>query len=142
MSTQRQQYDGPALLSYGFRPFFLIGSLYAGLSILLWLPQFYGELELATAFSPLDWHVHEMFFGYVAAVVTGFLFTAVPNWTGRMPIRGKPLLLLLLIWIGGRLAGAFFGSYRLACWRCSSTLLSWQQSSWSSAMKSRQEKTG
>lgn len=107
MSTQRQQYDGPALLSYGFRPFFLMGSLYAGLSILLWLPQFYGELELATAFSPLDWHVHEMFFGYVAAVVTGFLFTAVPNWTGRMPIRGKPLLLLLLIWIGGRIAVLF-----------------------------------
>lgn len=104
---RQHQYDGPALLSYGFRPFFLLGSLYAGFSILLWLPQFYGELDLSTLFPPLEWHVHEMFFGYVAAVMTGFLFTAVPNWTGRMPIRGKPLLLLVLIWIGGRVAVLF-----------------------------------
>ncbi len=112
MATRQNLYDGPALLSFGFRPFFLLGSLFAGFSILLWLPQFYGELELATLFPPLDWHVHEMFFGYVTAVVTGFLFTAVPNWTGRMPIRGNPLLLLVLIWIGGRiavLASAYLG---------------------------------
>ncbi len=104
---KRRQYDGPSILSYGFRPFFLLGSLHAGFSILLWLPQFYGELELSTLFSPMDWHVHEMFFGYVAAVVTGFLFTAVPNWTGRMPIRGKPLLLLVLIWLCGRISVVF-----------------------------------
>lgn len=104
MSQRGRPYDGPALLSYGFRPFFLLGSLYTAFSILLWLPQFFGELELPTHFSPLDWHIHEMFFGYVAAVVTGFLYTAVPNWTGRMPIRGKPLLSLVLIWLAGRIA--------------------------------------
>src|SRR5690606_38294047 len=59
-------YKGPAVLSYGFRPFFLLGSLYAGLAILPWLPMFYGELELPTAFSPRDWHVHEMLYGYLA----------------------------------------------------------------------------
>jgi len=97
-------YEGPALLSYGFRPFFLLGSLYAGLAILAWLPMFYGELALSTAFAPRDWHVHEMLYGYLSAVVTGFLLTAVPNWTGRMPLQGRPLLVLVLIWAAGRVA--------------------------------------
>ena len=97
-------YDGPALLSYGFRPFFLLGSIYAGLAVLIWLPVFYGELSLHSAFAPRDWHVHEMLYGYLPAVITGFLFTAIPNWTGRLPIQGKPLLVLVLVWIAGRVA--------------------------------------
>jgi uncharacterized protein involved in response to NO len=107
MSSARRHYQGPAFLSGGFRPFFLFGSLFSGLSVLLWLPQFYGELELASRFAPVDWHVHELYFGFLPAIITGFLFTAVPNWTGRMPIRGVPLLLLLLVWIAGRLAVSF-----------------------------------
>ena len=91
-------YAGPALFSYGFRPFFLFGALYAGLAILVWLPVFTGELALPTAFSPRDWHVHEMLYGYVPAVVTGFLLTAIPNWTGRLPLQGTPLIMLLLAW--------------------------------------------
>lgn len=102
-------YDGPALFSYGFRPFFLLGSLYSGCAILAWLPALYGELSLTTAFAPRDWHVHEMLFGYVSAVMTGFLLTAVPNWTGRLPIQGAPLLALVLIWIAGRTAVTFSG---------------------------------
>jgi len=97
-------YTGPAILSYGFRPFFLLGSLYSGLSILLWLPQFYGELSLSTLFAPTDWHVHELYFGFLPAIATGFLFTAIPNWTGRMPLQGNGLLALVLLWIAGRLA--------------------------------------
>ncbi|WP_445505245.1 NnrS family protein [Microvirga sp. G4-2] len=97
-------YEGPALFSYGFRPFFLFGSLYAGLAILAWLPMFYGELQLSTAFAPRDWHIHEMLYGYLSAVVTGFLLTAVPNWTGRMPLQGRPLIVLVLIWVAGRVA--------------------------------------
>lgn len=107
MSSARHSYQGPAFLSGGFRPFFFFGSLFSGLSILLWLPQFYDELELASRFAPVDWHVHELYFGFLPAIITGFLFTAVPNWTGRMPIRGLPLLLLLLVWIAGRLAFSF-----------------------------------
>jgi uncharacterized protein involved in response to NO len=99
-----RDYQGPALLSYGFRPFFLFGSLYAGLAILAWLPTFYGELTLSTAFAPRDWHVHEMLYGYLPAVITGFLLTAVPNWTGRMPLQGRPLLVLVLVWAAGRVA--------------------------------------
>lgn len=96
--------DGPALLSYGFRPFFLFGAFYAALSILVWLPMFAGQLGLATAFSAPDWHVHEMLYGYMAAVITGFLLTAIPNWTGRLPLSGMPLLALVLIWLAGRAA--------------------------------------
>jgi uncharacterized protein involved in response to NO len=99
-----RDYEGPALLSYGFRPFFLFGSLYGGLAILAWLPMFYGELELSSAFSPRDWHIHEMLYGYLSAVITGFLLTAVPNWTGRMPLQGRPLLVLVLVWTAGRVA--------------------------------------
>jgi uncharacterized protein involved in response to NO len=99
-----RDYKGPALLSYGFRPFFLFGSLYAGLAILAWLAMFYGGLELSTAFAPRDWHIHEMLYGYLSAVITGFLLTSVPNWTGRMPLQGRPLLVLVLTWAVGRLA--------------------------------------
>jgi uncharacterized protein involved in response to NO len=94
-------YDGPALLSYGFRPFFLLGS---SLAVLVWLPVFYAELSLHSAFAPRNWRVHEMLYGYLPAVITGFLFTAIPNWTGRLPIQGKPLLALVLFWIAGRVA--------------------------------------
>jgi uncharacterized protein involved in response to NO len=99
-----KDYQGPAILSYGFRPFFLFGAIYAGLAVLAWLPLFYGHLELSTAFTPRDWHVHEMLYGYVAAVVTGFLLTAIPNWTGRLPLQGRPLLGLVLLWLAGRVA--------------------------------------
>jgi uncharacterized protein involved in response to NO len=102
-----KDYRGPALLSYGYRPFFWFGSLYAGISIILWLPLFYGELSIASQFTPVDWHIHEMFFGFLSAVVTGFLFTAIPNWTGRMPIQGTPLLFLVLLWATGRAAVTF-----------------------------------
>jgi uncharacterized protein involved in response to NO len=95
-------YTGPALLTYGFRPFFLFGAIYAGLSVLVWLPMFYGELEVASALAPVDWHVHEMLYGYLPAIVAGFLLTAIPNWTGRLPIQGTPLLVLFAVWLAGR----------------------------------------
>lgn len=97
----------PALLSYGFRPFFLMGALYGGLAILVWLPILSGSLETSSLFHPVDWHVHELLFGYVAAVVTGFLLTAIPNWTGRLPVQGLPLALLALLWLAGRFAVFF-----------------------------------
>lgn len=99
----------PAVLSYGFRPFFLLGALQAGLAILFWLPLFYGTLATASHFSAVDWHVHEMLFGYLPAVITGFLLTAIPNWTGRLPVQGMPLLGLVLLWLAGRLAVFFSG---------------------------------
>lgn len=85
---------GPALLSAGFRPFFLLGALWAALAIPLWLGVFAGCFQISTALSPVVWHVHEMVFGYGAAVVAGFLLTAIPNWTGRMPLQDGPLAVL------------------------------------------------
>src|SRR3954454_3807842 len=97
--SRPRAYQGWPLLESGFRPFFLLGSIYAGLANLVWLPAFYGELRLTSAFAPRDWHVHEMLYGYLPAVITGFLFTAIPNWTGRLPIQGMPLLALVVVWI-------------------------------------------
>ena len=103
-------YQGPAILSYGFRPFFLAGAIWAVAAVMLWMPQYFGEISLTTVFPPLDWHIHEALFGYVAAVATGFLLTAVPNWTGRLPLQGAPLLVLLLVWMAGRAAIAVSAS--------------------------------
>ncbi|MBR0934243.1 NnrS family protein [Bradyrhizobium jicamae] len=100
-------YQGPALFSYGFRPFFLFGAAYAGVIIPLWLVVFTGHITLPTAFAPRDWHVHEMLFGYVGAVIAGFLLTAVPNWTGRLPIQGVRLVVLFAVWVVGRGATTF-----------------------------------
>ncbi|UWQ78557.1 NnrS family protein [Leisingera sp. S132] len=102
----RTDYTGPVLFSFGFRPFFLGACLCALLSIPAWLLIWRGDLEYSGPFLATDWHIHEMIFGYGAAVVAGFLFTAVPNWTGRMPARGLPLALLSGLWLLGRLAAA------------------------------------
>jgi uncharacterized protein involved in response to NO len=82
-------WNGPRLLGAGFRPFFLLAGLTAALVVPVWLAMFAGYLTVPTAFDPLSWHVHEMLFGFVQAAVTGFLLTAVPNWTGRMPIQAR-----------------------------------------------------
>jgi uncharacterized protein involved in response to NO len=109
MSTTAEQiraYQGLALFSYGFRPFFLFGAVWSALDLAVWLPMLSGHLELPTALSPVDWHVHELIYGYVPAIVAGFLLTAVPNWTGRLPVVGMPLVVLFAIWVAGRVAVA------------------------------------
>jgi uncharacterized protein involved in response to NO len=104
--NKRAVYNGPALFSYGFRPFFLCATGFAAIAIPLWVLFYTGELTLDSQFSPVDWHIHEMLFGYAAAVISGFLFTAIPNWTGRMPVRGWPLAALVGLWFAGRIAMA------------------------------------
>ena len=102
--SRRRDYAGPALFSYGFRPFFLAAGAWAAFGVLLWLPQYLGRLTLPTAFGALDWHIHEMLYGYVAAAIAGFLLTAIPNWTGRLPVNGWPLAGLAALWLAGRAA--------------------------------------
>ena len=104
---RRRDYAGPALFAYGFRPFFLAAGLWAAFGILLWLPQFLGLVTVPTVFSALDWHIHEMLYGYVAASIAGFLLTAIPNWTGRLPVSGWPLAGLAALWLAGRVAILF-----------------------------------
>ena len=107
--ARRRDYAGPALFSYGFRPFFLAAGAWAAFGILLWLPQYLGWFALPTAFGALDWHIHEMLYGYVAAAIAGFLLTAIPNWTGRLPVSGWPLAALAALWLAGRVAMLFSG---------------------------------
>lgn len=94
----------PAFLRGGFRPFFFGGAVWAVVALTLWLLVLAGAATLPSAFDPLVWHRHEMLFGFVGAVVTGFLLTAIPNWTGRLPIAGMPLLALFALWAAGRAA--------------------------------------
>ena len=103
-AAQIRAWTGPAILTYGFRPFFFGGALWAALSMALWVPMLSGHLALPTAFDPVSWHAHEFLFGYLGAVIAGFLLTAVPNWTGRLPIVGWPLAGLFALWAAGRLA--------------------------------------
>jgi len=91
----------PALLSYAFRPFFLVNGVFAMLIVLVWVLTLHGSgLPAAT---PL-WHSHEMLIGFAMAAVAGFSLTAVANWTGRPAIQGVPLAWLVLSWLAGRLA--------------------------------------
>lgn len=95
---------GPVLFSYGFRPFFLGGALWAIAAMALWIAALTGRLDFASEYGAHHWHAHEMLFGYASAVLAGFLLTAVPNWTGRLPVSGWPLFFLFLLWAGGRVA--------------------------------------
>jgi uncharacterized protein involved in response to NO len=96
-------YHGPAFLSYGFRPFFLCAALFGGVAVPAWVLIVAGVSDPAFIYTPREWHVHEMLFGFLPAVITGFLLTAIPNWTGRPPVRGIPLMSLLVLWLAGRL---------------------------------------
>ncbi|MGV8987143.1 MAG: NnrS family protein [Cypionkella sp.] len=105
-AAQMRAWTGPAILSYGFRPFFLLGSVWAAVAMVLWVVMLTGHDVLATRFDPVSWHAHEFLFGYLGAVLAGFLLTAVPNWTGRLPIVGWPLGALVGLWLAGRVAVA------------------------------------
>src|SRR5262249_28049418 len=102
-----RSFRGPALLSYGFRPFFLFGAIWAALVMAVWPAVLVGAIALPTAFDSVRWHAHELIYGYVPAITTGFLLTAVPNWTGRLPVVGARLLLLVGLWAAGRVAVMF-----------------------------------
>ncbi|MBB3463129.1 NnrS family protein [Rhizobium sp. BK377] len=101
---------GPVLFSYGFRPFFLASALFAIASIDIWVAHLSFGVPVAPDYGTLYWHAHEMLFGFAPAVLAGFLLTAIPNWTGRLPIAGRPLAMLFAIWCAGRIAMLLSGS--------------------------------
>lgn len=90
----------PAWLRKGFRPFFLGAAVYAWLTIPAWALSFTGHASSQVA--NMGWHAHEMLFGFTAAVIAGFLLTAVTNWTHRDTLSGYPLLGVFLLWVLGR----------------------------------------
>ncbi|AGK56741.1 NnrS family protein [Hyphomicrobium denitrificans 1NES1] len=127
-----RDYRGPAIFSFGFRPFFLLASIWSALAVPLWLLPFLGVGESWAAIFTRDWHVHEMLFGYTAAVIVGYMTIAGANWTGHYPVAGRPIVLLVALWIAGRAAmlaypilgltaavidAAFLISFSLALWR-------------------------
>jgi uncharacterized protein involved in response to NO len=99
---RRRAYTGPALFSFGFRPFFLFAALFAGLAVPAWMAAFAHGQPIGADGNAMGWHAHEMLFGYTGAVLAGFLLTAIPNWTGRAPVMGWPLAGLFGLWLAGR----------------------------------------
>jgi len=95
------------VFSAAFRPFFLGAGLWSALAVPAWLLSYAGVTPLPGVLAPFLWHQHEMVFGFAFAAVAGFLLTAIPNWTGRLPVRGAPLAALFLLWLAGRAALLF-----------------------------------
>lgn len=91
-----------AVFNLGFRPFYLLAALLAALGVPLWLAQYFGWIAPPAYLSGMAWHTHEMTFGFVVAVLTGFLFTAVRNWTGLPTPTGMPLAALAALWLSAR----------------------------------------
>jgi uncharacterized protein involved in response to NO len=91
----------PALWNLGFRPFYLLAATFSVFSILLWTVQFSGFLPISYLQGSV-WHAHEMLFGYVTAVIAGFLLTAVRAWTNQNTASGVPLMALAGLWLAGR----------------------------------------
>jgi len=92
------------LFSLGMRPFFPLAAAYGALAVAAWVPWYLGWWSLPAALPPAAWHAHELLFGFMPAVLAGFLLTAVPNWTGRPAMTGWPLAGLVGLWGLGRLA--------------------------------------
>ena len=100
---RRKALQIPPIWRLGFRPFFLGGSLYALLAIPLWIAALSGLLgNWQPAGGWLAWHRHELLFGFGAAIIAGFLLTAVQNWTGQPGLSGKPLAALAGLWLAAR----------------------------------------
>lgn len=89
------------LLALGFRPFYLLAALFATISIPLWIGCYFGWFPVLPNITA-NWHMHEMVFGFVVAVIIGFLYTAARNWSGLWTPRGYHLGLLAILWLAGR----------------------------------------
>lgn len=97
-----RRYAGPAVLSQGFRPFFLLACGWSVVAVLMWALQLRGFFVLPTALPGSLWHAHTMLAGFLGAALTGYALTAVPNWSGRFPVQGTPLAGLAGLWVLGR----------------------------------------
>ena len=107
MSTAKQSSTSAsrlAIFSQGFRPFFFGAAIWAVMAIAIWIAMLRTGMTLPSRFDSLTWHMHEMLFGFVMAAIAGFLLTAIPNWTKRLPISGAPLAGLAGLWLAGRVA--------------------------------------
>ncbi len=97
-----KELDIPAILRLGFRPFFLLGALFSIIALLIWGLSLNKQINIDFYGGSYWWHMHEMIFGFACAIIVGFLLTAVQTWTGQRGLFGKPLLMLVLLWLAGR----------------------------------------
>jgi len=107
-TTHRQVPDGFALFGLGFRPFYLAAAGFAVLALPIWLLIFLGASSVNGYLVGVDWHSHEMVFGFASAVIAGFLLTAVRNWTGLPTPTGRGLAAMFFLWLAARVL-AFSG---------------------------------
>ena len=103
ISDLEKELNIPALFRLGFRPFFLSGAIFSIIAVTLWLFILKGEVSIQPLGGVYWWHIHEMIFGFAAAIIAGFLLTAIQNWTGVPGLKGTPLIALFTLWLAGRL---------------------------------------
>lgn len=96
-------YSGPVILAYGFRIFFLLGALSAVALMMAWISVYAFGFTFANHFDLIQWHAHEMLFGFIGAIIAGFMLTAPGNWTGRPMPKGGVLGGLAALWLAGRI---------------------------------------
>jgi uncharacterized protein involved in response to NO len=100
----RRRSRAAAALPDGAAPLFVAGGLWAAFAMSLWLLALGGAVEIPGPLTPLDWHVHELLYGFVPAIAVGYMMTMVANWSGRLPVHGPGRAVLLALWLAGRLA--------------------------------------
>lgn len=98
-----RRFAAAPLFALGFRPFYLLAAVFAVLALPVWMMSFFGGLQTGGYLRGVAWHGHEMIFGFAAAVMAGFLLTAVRNWTGQQTPTGLPLIGLAAVWLVARL---------------------------------------
>ncbi len=113
-ASAMRAYGGPVFFERGFRPFFLAAGAWGALALPVWLWLYATDAQIPAYVTGREWHIHEMLYGYLAAAMTGFVLTAVPNWTGRMPVIGGRLAGLFFLWLAGRVAFFFSAAAPLA----------------------------
>jgi len=104
MNTTKKQNSGMVLFALGFRPFYLLAGVFALLALPVWIATYTGALQWGGHMQGMNWHIHEMVFGFAPAVMAGFLLTAVKNWTGLPTPTGAKLAGLVLLWVAARIA--------------------------------------
>ncbi len=101
-----------ALFNLGFRIFFLGASIYSIVAILFWMGIYAFKISIPiNGITTFQWHAHEMIFGYSLAVISGFLLTAVKNWTGIQTVHGLPLFGIFCLWLIARILFLFGSTY-------------------------------
>lgn len=103
LAASRSRTDAGWLFAVSFRPLFAGASALAALSVPLWVWMYLTGVADVAGMPAVAWHAHEMVFGFLPAVMAGYLLSATPNWSGKLPASGRPLALLFVLWAAGRI---------------------------------------